>query len=582
MKTHIQFKYMYDQQHVEQLDLKFEYPFKQYVAKQLEDVPTLIEQATQYQERGYYVVLTLPYESAPAFDASLAVTSNGAGNYGVMQVFEQPVEHFEQEFEQYQPAHIKWSATHTDDEIANHIKEIQEQITLGNTYQVNYTTRLKAEPIANTYAYFLNLISASNGDYKAYIEHEDETMMSISPELFFQYGPYEQLPHTLLTKPMKGTIARGSNETEDADNFLALKASKKDRAENVMIVDLLRNDLSKISKTGTVSTKELFKIEKYQTVFQMTSTITGQLKENHHLLNMLQALFPCGSITGAPKESTMKIIKMLEQQPRGIYCGTIGILIPDGRMVFNVPIRTIHQMRDHAVYGVGAGITIDSVAEAEIKEFKMKSKILQSSNVHLIETMRMVDGVIQRRVEHTKRISQSAKDLNIPFQIERWEHVLNEAEQSSEVGTYKLRVELTQQGEFDVDLQQLIDSDQPLTSILKEAQTVPSIFITNKTTERQHFSHDGETDVVLYYNDASEITEFNIGNVVVKVDDSYITPPYQGQMLNGCMRQSLIKQGILTEQTIEVKTLMNGIKNQTYDVFMVNSLREWTRIDLKL
>ena len=161
---------------------------------------------------------------------------------------------------------------------------------------------------------------------------------------------------------MKGTIARGSSLTEDAENLTTLKHSKKDRAENVMIVDLLRNDLSKISKVGTVETIDLFKIEKYKTVYQMTSTVRSQLKDKLSLFNILQALFPCGSITGAPKESTMRIIKNLEKTARGIYCGAIGLLLPDGRMIFNVPIRTIHNNEKRAIYGVGSGITIDSVS----------------------------------------------------------------------------------------------------------------------------------------------------------------------------------------------------------------------------
>ena len=311
-----------------------------------------MHEAERYQKEGYYVVMTLPYESAAVFDSALNVYK-ASHHYGSIQVFEQPVSHFNDKTQHtYINEHIEWRRTDSDERLANNIQAIQDEIRLGNTYQVNYTTQLESEPIRHGYDYYQSLTEDANGDYQAYIELEDETIISISPELFFQYGTYQQMTNTVLTKPMKGTISRGNHKVEDQANYEQLKHSQKDRAENVMIVDLLRNDLSKISEVGTVNAIDLFKIEPYQTVYQMTSTIRSQLKAQHSLFNLLQALFPCGSITGAPKESTMAIIKRLENRPRGIYCGTIGLLLPDNRMIFNVPIRTIHSNSERAVYGV--------------------------------------------------------------------------------------------------------------------------------------------------------------------------------------------------------------------------------------
>lgn len=199
----------------------------------------------------------------------------------------------------------------------------------------------------------------------------------MSPELFFQRGPFKNKADVLLSKPMKGTIARGKTKAEDQLNQMTLAQSAKDRAENVMIVDLLRNDMSRIAKTGTVKVYKPFHIETYSTVFQMTSMVTSELSSKTDLIDVLTALFPCGSITGAPKLNTMQYIKDLEQTPRHAYCGTIGLLLPEGKSIFNVPIRTIQYLNDEAIYGVGSGITIDSIPENEVQEFKDKTKILE-------------------------------------------------------------------------------------------------------------------------------------------------------------------------------------------------------------
>lgn len=581
MKTHIQFKYISDLQNEEKLNLKFQNPIDTLTANSIDEVQSLVDKASYYQRKGFYVVMTLPYESAIAFDPSLEVYGTG-DNYGSIQVYDKPVQQFSELVSHNQSNdNIEWHAMNTNDELAHNIHAIQDEIRLGNTYQVNYTTQLTSNSIQDGYSYFKSLTEESNGDYQAYIEHDNETIISISPELFFQLGPHQHLANSLLTKPMKGTISRGNNETEDQENLNTLKNSKKDRAENVMIVDLLRNDLSKISKVGTVETIDLFKIEKYKTVYQMTSTIRSQIKNELTLFNILQALFPCGSITGAPKESTMQIIKSLEKKPRGIYCGAIGILLPDGKMIFNVPIRTIHNNEHRAIYGVGSGITIDSVAEAEIEEFKMKTRILNIPKVNLIETMRIEQGNIQRRYKHTERILKSAKDLEIPFELEKWNELLDDAEQSQRDGTYKLRIELTSDGVFNMETKELVESLKPLTAKLKQAKPIASKYIRNKTTERNHFIHEHDTDVILYYNEENEITEFDIGNVVIKDGETYITPLYKEQILNGCMRQELIEEGYIKEQTIDKNTMLKHIKNGNYEVFMINSLREWTKIDFK-
>lgn len=581
LKAHIQFKYINDKDNIEKLNLKFEKPIYYMVANTIEEVEKLINKAEYYQSSGYYVVLSLPYESAPAFDKALQVY-NDQENYGSLQVYKSPVNQFENE-SAYETSlkNINWHLVDSEETIQSNIHFIHNEIIKGNTYQVNYTTRLIGNHIKKPYHYFKLLTYESNGDYQAYIENDNESIISVSPELFFQTGPYRNKNNCIVTKPMKGTIARGQNNEEDKINFDVLNQSNKDKAENVMIVDLLRNDLSKISKTGTVKTTDLFMIEKYKTVYQMTSTIYSEISSNQSLYHILQALFPCGSITGAPKESTMKIIHELETLPRGVYCGTIGLMLPDGRNIFNVPIRTIQNKKDKSIYGVGAGITIDSNPHAEIKEFKMKTKILDNPNVHLIETIRIENGKVSRRKEHTRRIEKSAAELNIPFNRNQWDDVLDTAIENHSNGTYKLRIELDRLGDFQVEINELSNTNKPFTAQLMLAKEVPTLYTINKTTARKHFEHSHETNVVLYYNEENQITEFDIGNVVIFEDGDYFTPPFSNQILNGCMRQSLLRDEIIKERIINKDMLLDGIKNRKIKLFMINSLREWIEIDLK-
>lgn len=243
------------------------------------------------------------------------------------------------------------------------IKLIQQAIVEGHTYQVNYTTRLYSAIHFPITALYDKLTAHQNGHYTALLDTPEIQVASISPELFFQKGDFKEHDNVILSKPMKGTMPRGRSIEEDEQLYYALKHSAKDRAENVMIVDLLRNDITRISQSGTINVDQPFMIECYDTVFQMTSMVSGQLKPQTNLVDIMRALFPCGSITGAPKLSTMKYIQQLETSPRSIYCGTIGVLLPDGRMIFNIPIRTIEYRNQEAIYGVGAGITIDSIPE---------------------------------------------------------------------------------------------------------------------------------------------------------------------------------------------------------------------------
>ncbi len=372
------FRYYTNETEYKQYQYAFDQLKEKRIAYRLEEVKDVIDFAEQAQQAGNFVGVYLPYEAAPAFNAQMEVHTPKQSPYvyAAAYVFEAPVDR-EQTVKAEQPEHLQFQFYLPESTMIAHIQHVQAMIVEGNTYQVNYTTRMFDDirmPIAAMYRY---LTRSSHGNYTALIDTDELEVASISPELFFQHGSFKSMQDVVLSKPMKGTMPRGKDETEDQYYYQQLKQSEKDQAENVMIVDLLRNDIARIAEPGSVKVYQPFHIEKYQTVFQMTSMVTGQLPSNTSLHRIFTALFPCGSITGAPKLNTMRYIKALESTPRHVYCGTIGLMLPKGPSIFNVPIRTVQYIGGKAVYGVGAGITIDSDPKAEVAEFKAKTKILE-------------------------------------------------------------------------------------------------------------------------------------------------------------------------------------------------------------
>ncbi len=366
----------YEQHHIQMNDL-----VAKNIATNINEVGRVIQFAEAQQQQGNYVALYLSYEASKYFNPSMATHFQEFDNIIAAAYSFGKIKKLDSNNKQnvtYKSNH-QFSFTETSENMIANIKRVQQAIVEGETYQVNYTTRLIDEiyyPITTLYN---QLTQFGNGNYTVLLDTDEVQVASISPELFFQKGNFQGTENIIISKPMKGTMPRGTSDAEDQFNYETLKLSAKDRAENVMIVDLLRNDIGRISRSGTINVYKPFFIETYNTVFQMTTMVGGTLLPNTDLLKILTALFPCGSITGAPKLNTMKYIKQLESSPRGIYCGAIGLLLPndDQKMIFNIPIRTIEYINGQAVYGVGAGITIDSNPLDEVKEFYAKTKILE-------------------------------------------------------------------------------------------------------------------------------------------------------------------------------------------------------------
>ncbi|GMA65396.1 aminodeoxychorismate synthase component I [Alicyclobacillus fastidiosus] len=370
---------LFDFEHLSDTDgLVFTNPTRVIEAFHVDDVRPALLKVDEFVRQGFYAAGFIAYEAAPAFDPALRTHRTSPGPLLWFGIFKQPTSSRPAPHGDY---HLgDWMPSIDEQTYNNDIHSIRSAIERGETYQVNYTMRLHTQFHGDSLALYESLRSTQQAPFSAYVNTGDSQLVSMSPELFFQVADGK-----ITTRPMKGTVPRGRWLAEDDVQRNRLRASEKDQAENVMIVDLLRNDLSRIARPGSVHVKQLFEIERYPTVFQLTSTIEGDVRDGTPLDSIFSALFPCGSITGAPKVSTMNLITRLESEPRGVYCGTMGYIEPNGRATFNVAIRTIQlsETSGTAVYGTGGGITWDSTAHGEYQEAWTKARALTGAGSHL-------------------------------------------------------------------------------------------------------------------------------------------------------------------------------------------------------
>ncbi|MCD8378191.1 MAG: bifunctional anthranilate synthase component I family protein/aminotransferase class IV [Candidatus Gastranaerophilales bacterium] len=448
------------------------------------------------------------------------------------------------------------------------VNKIKDYIKNGTTYEVNYTYPSKLKTVKSGLSLYETILKNQKTPYNTFMENEYETLLSFSPELFFKIKN-----NKIITKPMKGTISRGLTETEDRKNIEFLKNDIKNKSENTMIVDLLRNDLCKISKTGTVRVERLFEIETHKTVHQMTSAISGELRENITLYDIFESLFPCGSVTGAPKISTMTVIDELEPYERGIYCGAVGLISPD-EIIFSVPIRILQKTKTEEQYTVNSGgaIVWDSNPIDEWEETKIKQKFLFAiDNFNLIETMKVENGSILFFKEHIERLKNSAFKLGFKFNC----GLYNIKPQKDGI----LRIVLQKSGKFEVSYRDLdiIETNKIRFAGRVSDTTNPLLYHKTDCREWYKVSMDaikrGEVFDEIYTNENGEITEGTRSNIVIKKDGRLYTPPVKSGLLNGIYRQIILKQ--LTEKTLYKTDLVNADK-----IYCINSVRGMVEVKL--
>jgi len=589
------------------------------------------------EQRGLVAVGFVSYEAAPAFDEAYRVHPliNGIPllSFGLFEAPTQEPETFLEDLSSY--AVGQWSASQDEEEYRRSVGRIHDHIALGDTYQVNHTFRLRASFDGDPRAFFLDLVRSQPDSFAAYLDMGGHVICSASPELFFQLDGEK-----LVSRPMKGTIDRGWDPRSDRARESWLGQSPKNRAENAMIVDMVRNDIGRIARVGSVDVTSSFDVERHPTVFQMTSTV--EAKTAAPVSEIIAAVFPFASVTGAPKIRTMELINELETEPRGVYTGAIGVIEPGRRARFSVGIRTavVDRLVGLVEYGAGSGVVWDSTADDEYRECVLKARILSqpAPDFDLLETIRWEpEGGFSLLDRHLDRLSGAAEYFGRP--VDR-EAILDDLRKvpgpqfRSNCGTsdpaprppLRIRLLVAADGAHRIEesllgaretraLQQhrafcsagvspatfpLISKppnsglaredqlsavgeapDRPVRLGLAHKVVQPDDpFLHFKTTNRTVYDEARRSrpdcDDVLLWNEKGEVTESTIANVVARIDGELVTPPVDCGLLAGTFRAELIERGEIVERVISVDELA-----QVEALYLINSVQGWRDVEWK-
>ena len=554
--------------------LTFTEPNAVVTAHTLADVVPVIEEVERYVHgKGWFAAGFVTYEAAPGFDSALAVHQPGILPLVMFGLFGQPIESSEcpsfSKINDFQPT--PWRESSTAKCYSDAFSTIKEQIAAGNVYQINHTVRLTNNIDADS----LYERVVPDARYGALIDTKTFAIVSASPELFFR-----QDQDRLISTPMKGTVRRGLDNVSDKALKSWLASSEKNKAENLMITDMVRNDFGRIASPGSTQVTKLFDVEQYPTVWQMTSTVECRSKAS--ITKIFQALFPGASITGAPKHASMKLIAKLEHEPREIYTGAIGYIAPDQYAQFSIAIRTAwcDKQTNQATYGVGGGIVWDSDEQEEIGEIVDKAAILHTqarpTEFQLLETMRWQPGKgIFLEELHLKRLIASAGYFQIPLDEQLLQAALEEAVRPLDQRTHRLRVLVGLNGDIQVQAKRF-DRLQNHVWVLLAAEPIDrkEIFLYHKTTHREMYeravSSVAETQEALLFNSEGQVTESTIANVVYRLQSQLFTPPVSCGLLPGVYREFLLNEGKLAERPLKTSEL-----DDVDGIYLINALRGW-------
>jgi len=538
--------------------------------------------------RGLWVAGFVAYEAAPGLDPALQVRDRPPGDpfaalpLAWFAMFEgrQDTVLPEPPAADTVPDAAAWEPSVDRGAYSAAIDRIHEHIAAGDTYQVNHTLRLRARIAGDPRGLYRDLCYAQRGAYAAYLDLGRYRVLSASPELFFRIDGA-----TVTTKPMKGTAPRGRWLAEDEVIRAALQGSVKERAENAMIVDLLRNDLGRVAVPGSVRWSDVFEAERFETVWQLTSTVRAEIGPTASLTDVFRALFPSGSVTGAPKVSTMAIIAGLEDSPRGPYCGTVGFLAPAGaeapRARFNVAIRTVVHDPETGVaeYGVGGGITWDSRAGAEYGETVAKARVLTARRppFRLLETLAHVPGKGYRHLDdHLERLTASAAYHGFAFDEAGFRRSLEREAARFPAKVARVRVLLDRRGRIETGAAPLAERATPVRLAIDLAWPVDPAdpMLAHKTTARERYDEAAlrfpAADDVVLVNTRGEVTETTRENIAAWIGGRWLTPPADAGLLQGCERAALLREGTIEERTITIDDLLGA-----EEIAVCNSVRGW-------
>jgi len=535
------------------------------VARRHDDIISLLQAIDTHTQQGRWVVGMMAYEAASAFDPAMPRLSPLPDvPLAAFAVFDDS--HFQSASFRRPLLAFTCTPWRGDTSLAAFnaaIAAIRDDIAAGSYYQTNFTTRLTSDFSGDAEAFFHALRDAQPDGYNLFLDAGAWQIASVSPELFFAWNPKTG---AITTRPMKGTAAVGGD----------LQSSAKDRAENLMIVDLLRNDLSRIA--DNVRVPELFTVQHLPTAVQMTSTITATTRPNVKLADIFAALFPCGSITGAPKIAAMQAIARYEFAPRGAYCGAMGVIRPDGTALFSVGIRSVTIANNIATCGIGSGITWDSNSADEYAENQIKQRFLwrASASFALLETLRLQDGTYALLSRHRDRICHSAAYFGFVFAVEKFDAALATCAADNPQGLFRVRLLADRHGVIRTEVYPLepmkainsllstsppfippasgVEYTCPLVTLASQPVASTDEFLRHKTTHRAVYEAAASRDPAIYdtllFNERDEVTEFTRGNVVVELDGQRVTPPLSCGLLGGTLRAELVERGELTERII--------------------------------
>lgn len=561
------------------------------VAHALHEVRGVLDAVHAAAQGGAWCIGYVRYEAAAAFDAALQ-THAAEGPLAWFSVHDQALP-WPDALGADAPAEVVWAPGLPRAEFDVALDRIQQAIRDGEVYQVNYTAPLLGSAQGSAQALFEALHRTQPEGYCAHIDAGDEQVLSVSPELFFDWTR-DATGGDILARPMKGTASRGATPEADAAQAAHLRTAPKERAENVMVVDLLRNDLSRIAQPHSVRVPRLFHTEALPTVWQMTSDVQARTRPGTTLTDVFAALFPCGSVTGAPKVRAMQLIRELEPAPRGVYCGAVGVVRPHGpagqggvAATFNVPIRTVVlQARDGAVQatcGIGSGITSGAEAEAEWHEWRHKRAFVEraSAAFDLLETLALDHGRLRHVDDHLNRMAAAATHFGYPWDLACVQACLQALAARHASCAWRVRLLLDSRGAPRAEAFALQPTPTPVRLRLADRafDEADSEFVRHKTTRRAHYAAFAPTtpgvfDTVLW-NRAGEITEGTFGNIALHLDGRWVTPPLASGLLPGVGRAVALREGRMAEAVVRIEDLPR-VDGWAF----INSLRGWLAAQL--
>jgi para-aminobenzoate synthetase/4-amino-4-deoxychorismate lyase len=561
----------------------FTSPVRYITASGLSDVRRAVEDIQRAASDGFYCAGLIAYEAAPAFDPALKTLPPAPGlpllKFAVYKSFA-PLDAVPDPLAVVSP--VGGDVKPEIDEVCytDEIRKIKQYITNGDIYQANFTYRASAEIRETPASFFLRLASCHPVPFAAFFNFGDIQIASLSPELFL-----ERLGADITTRPMKGTAPREADSDADLAAASALASDPKNRAENIMITDMARNDLGKICVFGSVKAPELFHVETYRTCHQMTSSVSGKLRGTPSLFEILAAAFPAASITGAPKVRATEIIRECEKSPRGVYCGAIGVVTPSMDMLFNVAIRTVVFRNGRAELGVGGGIVADSEPDSEWRESLTKSRFafFREPDFETLETMLWKrDSGFLWLEEHLDRARKTQNYFGRTWDESGARRALaknqNDLESAAEISAARARVLFSKQGVPKITFTPLSATGWPPGPVrlkIADTQTSPGdSFLTHKTSFRPLYDkafHDAQAEgfgEVIFTNSKGELTEGAISNIFVKINGKWKTPPAACGLLPGIWRAKKIAELNASEEPLSRESL-----KAAEEILLGNSVR---------